>query len=277
MTLTIRPQRRAFMPGTTRRMARENPNSLVSSCVRRPASVSASKRPEYICPALFTRMSTWPKRCVAATTTRSTSASTDMSAATVATSPQVVTSSSPRVSSRVVGVRAQISTRAPASSSVRAVSRPIPRLPPVTMAALPLIPRSIAGRFYPTPPYVGGSRMMSPDGDIDPRRGCLNAIGGRLRPDQDRVPGLIAPERHIIRGEIRILDQRVTSLDQKLDQKVDGLRAEMISMEGELLSEIRRVDTRIDGVSSRIDGVEREVRTAMDLRERLAPLEARRS
>jgi len=40
-------------------------------------------------------------------------------------------------------------------------------------------------------------------------------------------------------------------------------------VKSELLSEIRRVDTRIDGL-------DREVRTAIDIRERLAALEARR-
>jgi len=37
MTLTIRPQRRARISSTTRRIARMNPNSLVSSWARRPS------------------------------------------------------------------------------------------------------------------------------------------------------------------------------------------------------------------------------------------------
>ncbi len=62
---------------------------------------------------------------------------------------------------------------------------------------------------------------------------------------------LIAPELHTIRGDIRVLDQ-----------KIDSLRSELVS-------EIRRVDVRIDSV-------DRELRTAIDVRERLAALEARR-
>jgi hypothetical protein len=50
----------------------------------------------------------------------------------------------------------------------------------------------------------------------------------------------------------------------------------MLSMKAELLAEIRRVDARIDGVDARIDGLDRELRTAIDIRERLAALEARR-
>ena len=41
-------------------------------------------------------------------------------------------------------------------------------------------------------------------------------------------------------------------------------------MKNELISEIRRVDARIDGV-------DRELSTAIDIRERLAALEARRA
>jgi hypothetical protein len=48
-----------------------------------------------------------------------------------------------------------------------------------------------------------------------------------------------------------------------------GVDDQVISLKGELLAEIRRVDVRIDGV-------DRELRTAIDIRERLAPLEARR-
>ena len=70
---------------------------------------------------------------------------------------------------------------------------------------------------------------------------------------------IIAPELHAIRGDIRLLDQ-----------KIDALRTEFTV-------EIRRVDTRIEGVNTRIDGLDRELRTAIDIRERLAALEARRS
>jgi cell division septum initiation protein DivIVA len=77
---------------------------------------------------------------------------------------------------------------------------------------------------------------------------------------------LIAPELHAIRGDIRVLDQKIESLDQKMT----GLRTETVPLKGELLAEIRRLDARIDGV-------DRELRTAIDIRERLAALEARRS
>ena len=88
---------------------------------------------------------------------------------------------------------------------------------------------------------------------------------------------IIAPELHALRGDIQRVDQKIGAVDQKIDGvdarltiKIDGLSTEVLSMKGELLAEIRRLDTRIDGV-------DRELRTAIDIRERLAALEARRS
>ncbi len=98
---------------------------------------------------------------------------------------------------------------------------------------------------------------------------------------------LVAPAIHELRGQMRVLEERLTALDQKIDQRsvsleqkidnldvrlttrIDSLRAESMSMKNELVSEIRRVDTRIDGI-------DRELHLALDVRERLAALEARR-
>ena len=68
----------------------------------------------------------------------------------------------------------------------------------------------------------------------------------------------IRGDMHAIRGDIRVLDQKIDGVDHKID-----------SLRTELVAEIRRLDTRIDGV-------DRELRTAIDIRERLAALEARR-
>jgi len=80
---------------------------------------------------------------------------------------------------------------------------------------------------------------------------------------------LIAPELHAIRGDLRLLDQKIDGVDARLSTKIDAIDQKIDSVKSELLSEIRRVDTRIDGL-------DREVRTAIDIRERLAALEARR-
>ena len=61
---------------------------------------------------------------------------------------------------------------------------------------------------------------------------------------------IVAPEIKTLQVEIR-----------RLDGKIDYMKAEM-------LSEIRRLDTRLDSL-------ERELKLAIDIRERLAALEAK--
>ena|SRR5215470_14314168 len=113
------------------------------------------------------------------------------------------------------------------------------------------------------------------------------------------IQDLVAPTLHEMRGDIQALRADIHRLDQKIDGasaglsdrldnvdarlsdrlenmdarlsgKLDSLAAQMGHMKGELIAEIRRVDARIDGV-------DRELRTAIDIRERLAALEARRA
>jgi hypothetical protein len=95
---------------------------------------------------------------------------------------------------------------------------------------------------------------------------------------------LVAPALHELRGEflalrgefeaaradIRRIDHKIDDVDARLTTKIDSLHAQMGSMKNELVSEIRRVDVRIDRV-------DRELRVAIDVRERLAALEARRT
>jgi hypothetical protein len=88
---------------------------------------------------------------------------------------------------------------------------------------------------------------------------------------------IIAPALHEIRGgmqamraEIRRVDEKIDELDSRVTGRLDALGAQMGHMKGELIAEIRRLDARIDGV-------DRELRTAIDIRERLAALEARRA
>ena len=81
---------------------------------------------------------------------------------------------------------------------------------------------------------------------------------------------IVAPEIRAVRADIQRLDEKVDGVDARLSDKISSLGAQMSSMKNELVSEIRRVDVRIDGM-------ERELRVAIDIRERLAALEARRA
>jgi len=79
---------------------------------------------------------------------------------------------------------------------------------------------------------------------------------------------IIAPELHALRGDIRLLDQKIDGLDQKIGAVDARLTVKIDAVRNEMIAEIRRVDTRIEGV-------DRELRIAIDIRERLAALEAR--
>jgi hypothetical protein len=99
-----------------------NPNSLVSSCFFISSSSITANRPEYMVPALFTRMSTPPSLSLAVSTMRLMSASFVMSACTACTSPPVFFLSSSRAFSSLAASRPVISTRTPSSRNSRAVS-----------------------------------------------------------------------------------------------------------------------------------------------------------
>ncbi len=115
----------------------------MSSCVFIASSSKTAKRPEYICPALLTRMATPPSFCLAVSIIFAMSDSLVMSATTAWTSPPVFLANSSRACSSFFWLRPVISTRTPSSRNWRAVSKPMPLLPPVTIARRPLIPRSI--------------------------------------------------------------------------------------------------------------------------------------
>ena len=98
---------------------------------------------------------------------------------------------------------------------------------------------------------------------------------------------LIAPEIHGLRADVRrlnekidgvqsVLVEKINYVDAMLNTKIDGLRVEMTSLRSELISEIRHVDTRVEALDRRMDAFDRELHTAIDIRERLAALEARR-
>ena len=105
-------------------------------------------------PALFTRMSTRPNSSIVALTIFATSPSSVTSVGT----PMAITPR-PRSSSRAESVfcwlRAATTMLAPAWASPLAIPRPMPPLPPVTIAALPDRSKLVLDIFES--PYVGCS------------------------------------------------------------------------------------------------------------------------
>src|SRR5262245_17480653 len=98
----------------------------------------------------------------------------------------------------------------------------------------------------------------------------IDAVGTRLTARIDALDQTIDGVDARLTVKIDALAEKFDGLDARLGTRMDSLRSETLSLKGELLAEIRRLDTGIDGV-------DRELRTAMDIRERLATLEARRT
>jgi len=139
---TIRPPPWRFMCGIASRARRIAANSLSSKSACHIASVAAANSPVAEVPALLTRMSSRPKAASVSATTRSQSAALLTSACTGATRPPAARISAAVCSSRS-RPRAAIATAAPSCASSTAVARPMPCVPPVTIATFPFRPRSM--------------------------------------------------------------------------------------------------------------------------------------
>ena len=115
---------------------KKSPRRLVSMIRSQSASVTSSADLRTITAALLTRISIFPKSPI----TRETSAATDdISLTSVGTatafSPSFCRDSAACCPS--AARRLAMTTAAPAAASPRAMARPIPWLPPVTMATFP--------------------------------------------------------------------------------------------------------------------------------------------
>lgn len=83
---------------------------------------------------------------------------------------------------------------------------------------------------------------------------------------------VVAPEIKALQIEIKRLDEktdnRFASLDEKIDTRFISLDGKVDSLRREMIAEIKRLDDKVDYLDEKID-------TAIQIRERLAALEAR--
>ena len=97
--------------------------------------------------ALLTRMSMPPSRSWAVATIARTEASSPVSTVMAWTSRPVAAAISSADSSSAEAVRAATATSQPSAASVHAIALPMPLLPPVTSARLPVSWRSMCSRL----------------------------------------------------------------------------------------------------------------------------------
>jgi hypothetical protein len=133
----IRPQPRAAIEGPNRWPSKNGAVRLTAIVRSQSSTRSAPSGGRTLTPAQLTRMSTDPNAASASAAARATSSRNARSAATHATpEPPAAVSVSAATTSRTWS-RATSTTRAPARASARAISCPIPELPPVTTATRP--------------------------------------------------------------------------------------------------------------------------------------------
>src|SRR3989454_333413 len=148
MLITRPPLFCRIMSFVAARVMRNAPRRLTSMTRSQSSSFMRTRRPSRMTPALLTRMSTRPNRCLAASTNRSASSRITASATTPRTAPPRASSSLAERWSRSAS-RPETTTAAPSSASNVAIARPMPRLPPVTIATRPS-----RGPFYTASPRL---------------------------------------------------------------------------------------------------------------------------
>ncbi len=144
------PRRRGIIQRVATSCVRCQGASTFSRCTARsPLSSIASAGAANWPPALFTRMSTAPKRSSTASRNTATCAGSRTSQG-IASTFRPSASSSARTCSSGSGRRPQIATLAPVRASSRAVARPMPVPPPVTIATAPAFASAFSGERNPS-------------------------------------------------------------------------------------------------------------------------------
>src|SRR3954453_7098086 len=173
--------------------------NLSCSALAHSSSLRCSITPPGAEPALLTRMSMRPSAACASLTNLSTSAALVISAemATILRPLSLAISAAAASSGSLR--RAQMATSTPSRAKVRVTALPMPSLPPVTIAFLPCIPRSMA---VPLLLFVSEPRHQLARIVVQDLRG-LHIGEARLAHRTDRVEiggrkGIIAPEQHAL-------------------------------------------------------------------------------
>jgi len=157
-TFTMRPHRRARIPGSTARAMRTADMRVSSTALAQPASSMLLLFPGGGPPTLLTSTSTGPRFDVTCCANASAADGCDRSAAIARTPDFPCGSSCLRAASSRSAPRAQMATRAPSCTNTCAAARPMPLLAPVTRTERFASPRSMS------PPPMGRPRSRVPPG-----------------------------------------------------------------------------------------------------------------
>src|SRR6185437_8367804 len=153
MMLTMEPWR-FFSSGHAARVSRTVQKYLSANPSVNCSSVNERKSPRCVAPALLTTMSMPPNSLIVAAASFAGASGSRRSSATNDAWPRPFLIS-PTVCSQILGSRDAIITAAPSRARSCATARPMPRLPPVTMAIFP----ESAGMRCSSLPSVGAGEV----------------------------------------------------------------------------------------------------------------------
>src|SRR3990172_3569892 len=184
-------------------------------------------------PALFTRMSSRPKRSTAFCTSSRHEASRRTSTATAsAFAPRAWSSFT--AASLFAALRAATTTAAPACASPRAMPRPIPPFPPVTMATRPVRSKSfiapcLLSSLDAQPGIEGVAQAVAEQVQAEPREGegqpreqaHPEGLADHVLPAGDHVPprGDVGRDADPEEAQDRLGQDRVREDERPLDQE----------------------------------------------------------
>src|SRR5690242_4991880 len=179
-----RPPPRFCMIGVTRRANSQAPNTLVLKWESSLSLSISARRPARCVPALLTTMSMPPKILATPSTSAATSSGSRRSAAkpfatgelSVATAPASLSLSRP-----------QTATVQPSAASFCATERPMPLVPPVMSAILPVSPRFMTLLGAPSAEHVAVIAAVDADRAAGDEAG---AIGHQV---SDKIGHLVRP------------------------------------------------------------------------------------
>ena len=132
--MITRPQPRSSIPPSSARVIRYGPVTLTRRCRSHDSTVVLPNGADSAIPALFTSTSTGPSSAAVLAHAASTDVASVTSSATASTDTPPPARNSSATLATCSRSRAATATLNPSRTSAAAIARPIPRLPPVTIA-----------------------------------------------------------------------------------------------------------------------------------------------
>jgi chromosome segregation ATPase len=123
----------------------------------------------------------------------------------------------------------------------------------------------------------GSSSQRASQLDTRPRPWADESMAAKGMYDtvKQAIQDLIAPDLERIKGQLTGVDARISALDKRMDSLEKRVDEGLGALRQEMQAGFRSVDDRIDTLKERVTETNKRLDEALDIRERLATLEAK--